>query len=70
MVGNRPFGGVRNSVCSISTSSSLRAKNAGAGVPESGGATQRQPLPGNHHPTVSPVRLLEAAPITLNEKEY
>jgi hypothetical protein len=57
---------VRNPVFSISTSSSLRAKNAGAGATESYG----KPPARNHHQKVSPVRLLEAAPVILNEKEY
>jgi len=58
MVGNRPVVGVRNSVYSTSTSNYLRAKSAGTGSPESGG----KPDPGNKNRTVSPVRLLEAAP--------
>jgi hypothetical protein len=66
MVGIRPVGGVRNPVCSTSILRFARAKNAGAALPEFGS----EPDPGNPHQTVSPVRLLEAAPITLNEKEY
>jgi hypothetical protein len=66
MVGIRPVGGVRNPVWSTSNSSFARAKNADAVLPEFGS----EPHPGNPHQTVSPVWLLEAAPITLNEKEY
>jgi hypothetical protein len=58
MVGNRPVVGVRNPAYSISISSFSREKNAGTGSPESGG----EPHPGNQNQTVSPVRLLEAAP--------
>ena len=43
MVGNRPVVGVRNPVRSVSISSYLRARNAGMGLPESGG----KPHPGN-----------------------
>jgi hypothetical protein len=57
MVGHRPVIGVRNPVCSTSISSHARAKNAGIGLPESGG----EPHPGNKNRRVSPVRLLEAA---------
>jgi len=45
MVGNRPVVGVRNPVRFTSTSSYLRAKNAGTGSPESGG----KPHPHNPH---------------------
>lgn len=63
MVVIRPVVGVRNPVRSTSSSSYLRAKNAGAGLPESTG----KPHPGNTNPgdkkqAVSPVQLLEAAP--------
>jgi hypothetical protein len=66
MVGIRPVGGVRNPISSTSISSFVRAKNAGEALPEFGS----EPHPGNLHQTVSPVRLLEAAPRILNEKEY
>jgi hypothetical protein len=57
---------VRNPISSTSISSFVRAKNAGEALPEFGS----EPHPGNLHQTVSPVRLLEAAPRILNEKEY
>jgi hypothetical protein len=65
MVGNRPVVGVRNPVCSTSTSNYLRAKNAGTGSPASGGT----PHPGNENRRVNPVRLLEAALHPQNKKE-
>jgi len=67
MVGNRPVVGVRNPVRFTSTSSYLRAKNTGTGLPESGG----KPDPRNPHLilTMTSVmtsepgpKLLEAAP--------
>jgi len=45
MVGNRPVVGVRNPVRFTSTSSYLRAKNAGMGSPQPGG----KPHPRNPH---------------------
>jgi len=45
MVGNRPVVGVRNPVHFTSTSSYLRAKNAGMGSPRPGG----KPHPRNPH---------------------
>jgi hypothetical protein len=72
MVVNRPVAGVRNPVPSTSISSFLRAKD--------GGTFAAQPIPVNHIPSlvcglpeerrVSPVRLLEAATLFLNEKKY
>jgi len=67
MVGNRPVVGVRNPVCFTPTSSYLRAKNAGTGLPESGG----KPHPRNPHLILTMTsattsepgpKLLEAAP--------
>jgi len=68
MVGNRPVVGVRNPVRFTSTSSYLRAKNAGLGSPQPGG----KPHPRNPHLILTMTsetttsepgpKLLEAAP--------
>jgi len=68
MVVNRPVVGVRNPVRFTSTSSPLRVKNAGTGLPQSGG----KPHPRNPHLILTMTsetatsepgpKLLEAAP--------
>jgi hypothetical protein len=64
MVGNRPVGGVRNPVRSTSSSSYLRAKNAGTGSLESGKARP------NYKPNSEPCPAAGGSATFLNEKKY